>query len=569
MRRTIATDAARRRWVRALAAGGAMAGSAGLLASCGFGGGRPTPELTFTHGVASGDPGPDRVVLWTRAVPAAATSDPGPFALDWEVAGDSGFTRVVLRGSTSASADDDYTVKVDVSGLMPASVYFYRFISGDRRSVVGRTRTLPVGPVDRIRLAVCTGCDYGAGYFHVYAAAARLGDVDAVVHLGDYLHASAHPSAAAAELGRLVVPAGDAVTLDQYRQRYAQYRSDPDLQALHAAMPMIAVWDDQEVAARSWAEGGVHDPATQGPYSARRAAAMQAYREWMPVRVPDPTRPDRIYRSFEFGSLACLHMLDTRHVGRDEPLAIQSYLSFSPRTRATLLDGTWEQDAGVPTRQLLGAEQASWLDAGMARSGATWQLLGQQVPMAALRLPAPAVSGELSVAAYQAVLARPPRDANDERIRAYPSIPYTLGNWDGYAAARNRVFVTARSLGKNLVSLAGQSNCAWASDLRDDAGGAVGVEFAAPAVTSSETDSPLIDSQRSEGLDRALPELIGPLLKYAQTTLRGMLLITATPAECRADWLFVDNVTRTTFTSAIARSLRVLPGEGQRRIVEV
>lgn len=569
MRRTTRTDAARRRWVRALAAGGVMAGGGSLLASCGFGGEGAATELVFTHGVASGDPGPDRVVLWTRAAPAVATAEAGPLALDWEVARDRDFTQVVLRGGVSTSADRDYTVTVDVGGLMPATTYFYRFVCGDRRSPTGRTRTLPVGPVDRIRLAVCTGCDYGAGYFHVYAATARLGDVDAFVHLGDYLDASAQPTATSAELGRVVEPAGDAVTLQQYRQRHARYRSDPDLQALHAAMPIIAVWDDREVTARSWAAGGVHDPATQGPYAARRAAAMQAYLEWMPVRAPDPARPDRLYRSFDFGNLVCLHMLDTRHLGRDEPLAIQRYLSFSPRTRATLLDGAWEQDAAAPTRQLLGAEQAAWLDAGLARSGATWQLLGQQVAMATLRLPAPVVSGELAVAAYQAVLARPPRDANDERIRAYPSIPYTLANWEGYVAARNRVFATARRLGSNLVSLAGNANWAWAAELHDDAGGAVGVEFGAPAVTSPETDSPLIDSQRSDELDRALPELIGPLLKYAQTTLRGMMVITATPTECRADWMYVDTVTGKTFTSGTGRSLKVLPGEGQRRLVEV
>lgn len=570
MRRTIRIDAARRRFVRALAVGTALAGSGGFLASCGDHDESPNPDLDFTHGVASGDPGADRVVLWTRAVPPAGTDVGTAITLGWEVATDEDFTRNVQRGTAGTSAARDYTVKVDVTGLAPATVYHYRFVAGERRSAIGRTKTLPLGSVDRIRLAVFTGADFGEGYFHVYTEAVKLGDVDAAVHLGDYIHAAGFPFAMSAELGRLVVPADEAVTLDQYRQRYAQYRTDPDLQALHAAMPMIAIWNDQEVAEPLGAPpaGGAWDPSALAAHEARRAAAMQAYEEWMPIRLPDPARPGKIFRSFDFGDLVSLHMLDTRHAGRDQPLG--GYLSLSPVTRTTVVDGAWEQDASAPTRQMLGEEQASWLDAGITQSAATWQLLGQQVLMATMRLPAPVLSGELSVSAYQAVLDRPDsNDVNDIRIRSYPSLPYSFVNWDGYVAARERVFATARSQDKNLVSLAGNSNCAWASDLRDAAGGAVGVEFAAQAVSSSQTDSSLVYGQRSEALNQALPELVGPLLKYAETTLRGMMLITATATELRADWLYVDTVTSKTYSASLGRSLKVLPGAGQRRIVEV
>jgi alkaline phosphatase D len=565
----IRTDVARRRFVRALAVGSALAGSGVWLASCGHNDATPAPELTFTHGVASGDPGADRVVLWTRAMPPAGTDASTTFSLDWKIATDKEFTRGLQRGTAGTSAARDYTVKADVTGLAPATVYFYRFLAGGQRTAIGRTKTLPLGPVDRIRLVVFTGCDYGEGYFHVYAEAVKLGDGDAAVHLGAYIHAAGYPFAMSAELGRLVVPADEAVTLDQLRLRYAQYRTNPDLQALHPAMPMIAVWNDQEFADPLWAPaGGAWDPSALAAHEVRRAAAMRAYEEWMPIRLPDPTRPDRIYRSFEFGNLASLHMLDTRHAGRDQPLG--GYLSLSPVTRTTLVNGAWEQDAGAPARQMLGEEQASWLDARMTQSAATWQLLGQQVLMVTMRLPAPVLSGELSVSAYQAVLDRPDsNDINDIRIRSYPSIPYSFVNWDGYAAARDRVFATALSRDKSLVSLAGGTNCAWASDLRDAAGRAVGVEFAAPAVSSTQTDSSLVHGQRSEALNQALPELIGPLLEYAETTLRGMMLITATATELRADWLYVDTVTSKTFSASLGRSLKVLPDAGQRRIVEV
>jgi len=567
MRSSIRANTGRRRFVRALAIGTAWASGSSLLASCGHGDTGTVP-LDFTHGVASGDPGSDRVVLWTRAAPPADT-DPGTvIELGWEVATDRDFTGVVQIGAANTSADRDHTVKVEVTGLAPATIYFYRFTAGQNRSATGRTRTLPVGPIDRLRLAVFTGCDYGEGLFHVYAEASRMDDVDAAVHLGDYIHASGYPFPLSASLGRLVGPAAAAATLDGYRQRYAQYRTDSGLQALHASMPMISVWNDQEVPELPQVpEGGAHDPRTLAAHEVRRAAAMRAYEEWMPIRLRDPARPDSLFRSFDFGSLASLHIVDARYAGRDPPLG--GYLSLSPVTRATLVNGAWEQDAAAPARQMLGAEQAAWLDERMAQSGATWQLLGQQVLMATMRLPAPLLSAELSVTAYQAVLDRPDSsDPGDIRIRNYPSLPYSFVNWDGYVAARDRVFASARSLDLNLVSLAGNTNCAWASDLQDATGQAVGVEFAAPAVSSSETDSLLVYGQRSAALNEALPRLVGPLLKYAETTLRGMMLITATPIELRADWVYISTVTSPAFSSSVGRSLKVLPGEGRRHIVE-
>ncbi|HQT00652.1 MAG: alkaline phosphatase [Hydrogenophilales bacterium 16-64-46] len=519
----------------------------------------------FRHGVASGDPLADRVVIWTRISPDSV----GPVAVLWEVARDPDFSSILQAGQTRTHAGIDFTVKIDVEGLPAGARLFYRFNALGRHSPTGSTRTLPRGSVDEVRLAVFSCANYPAGYFHAYAEAARRSDIFASVHLGDYLYEygrDGYASEDAATLGREVDPAGEILALDDYRRRYAQYRSDADLQALHAAMPMIAVWDDHEISNDTWREGAEnHEPATEGPFVRRRAAALRAYHEWMPTRLANPAFPGRIYRSFAFGDLLSLHMLDTRLTGRDQQLDYATY--FGPAGFDT---AAFAADLADPARQLLGTRQSDWLAGQLARSATTWDLLGQQVLMGRMNIPAPLVLGQISFSDYSALVVQAqtaPGTLTPEQLEilAQPAIPYNLDAWDGYAVARETVLETARALDKNLVVLAGDTHNAWASDLATAGGVAVGVEFATPGVSSPgleeyfPTEDPLL-------VAAGLADIIAPL-QYANTHQRGYMLVTATHEACEAEWLFVDTVKSQTYQPVQGPILRTLPGAGNRRIV--
>jgi alkaline phosphatase D len=559
----------RREFIRGVALGAAAVGTAGLVA-CGGGGDDAPAQVSYAQGVASGDPLGDRVILWTR-VGVAGGAD---VAVSWEVASDAGFATVVASGAATATAAKDHTVKVDATGLQPGRAYWYRFTANGQRSPVGRTRTLPAAGAAQVRLAVFSCANYPTGYFNVYAEAAKRDDLDATVHLGDYLYEyarGAYASANAAALGREVQPATEIVTLADYRARHAQYRSDPDLQALHARVPMIAVWDDHEITNDSWRDGAEnHQPATEGPFAARKAAALQAYHEWMPTRV---ATPELIYRSFDFGNLVSLHMLDTRLIGRDEQLDYADFL-----TPTGIDANAFTAAVANPARQLLGATQTAWLQQRLAASTATWQVLGQQVLMGRMNIPAPilleaqAPGTGVTVSQYIALITKAQTapgtlTPREQAILAQPSIPYNLDAWDGYAVARETVLGAARTLDKNLVVLSGDTHNAWANDLQDLAGNQVGVEFATSSVSSPGFEE-YLPGENPATLAAALTSLIGPL-QYCDTSRRGYLLLTATAAECRADWVYVNTIASRSYTAVSDRALRVLPGAANRRIVAV
>ena len=355
----------------------AMASGLGVsLTGCGGGGddeSRGTEELSgaFRHGVASGDPLTDRVILWTRVTPPA----PGVVNVGWELASDPNFGAILARGTVSTSADQDFTVKIDATGLQPGSVYHYRFFFAGEISPRGRTKTLPAGNVSQVKFAVFSCANFPAGYFNVYADAVKRDDIDVALHLGDYIYEYGllgYASQLAFAIERTSKPSREILSLQDYRERHAQYKSDGDLRALHAKMPMIAVWDDHDLADNAWKGGAANHDSGEGDFAARRAAAVQAYHEWLPTRRPDPADPLKIYRSFDFGNLVSLHMLDTRIVGRDRQLTLEEYLDGAGRGA---------------DRQLLGVEQSAWLTQQMTASRATWTVLGQQVLMARMLVP--------------------------------------------------------------------------------------------------------------------------------------------------------------------------------------
>ena len=407
-------------------------------------------------------------------------------------------------------------------------------------------------------MAVFSCAAFPVGQFHVYANAADRGDIDVALHLGDYLYETGISPAeqgVATLLDRKLEPRGELVTLSDYRARYAHYHTDADLRNMHAAMPIIAVWDDHELVNGIWKDGAEgHDAASEGSFLARRDAAARAWREWLPVRVPDPANPLKIYRSFNFGNLATLHMLDARVIARDAPIGRDGYLAGA---------------ANGPDRQLLGQQQQDWLAAGMQASQSTWQVVGQQVPIGRMDVPLSVVDdftqGKLDD--YITALDRAPsaRTPAQQVLVDQRKIPMDLNHWGGYPAARDQVLAAAGAADRNLVVLAGDSHNAFASNLRDASGKAVGVEYATPSVTSTGLELKYRDIGR-QFLADALVKIM-PDLKYAQTSNRGYLLLTLTPQSARSDWIFVSSVLDNSFSASVGRSLQTLPGPGNRTIV--
>ncbi|MDM0117881.1 alkaline phosphatase D family protein [Variovorax sp. J22R133] len=518
--------------------------------------GDPGSTTAFKHGVASGDPLSDRVILWTRVTVAS----PGTLNLSWQIASDANFGIIVARGVATTGPERDYTVKVDATGLQPAGVYYYRFYLGSDTSPTGRTKTLPTGNVSQVRMALLSCANFPAGYFNVYAEVAKRIDIDVALHVGDYIYEYGLEGF----LGQLAIspdrrsePSHETVSLDDYRIRHAQTRTDADLKAMHGNVPVIAVWDDHELADNAWLGGAKnHDPSTEGSFTARRDAAVQAYHEWMPTRVPDPADPLKIYRSFDFGNLVSLHMLDTRLVGRDQQVSLDAYLQGA---------------ADSPTRQILGSVQFDWLSARMAASSATWQVLGQQVLMARMEVPLTVASSmtPVTLADYLLALSTPDRlRSNSQRdLVNQRRAPYNLDAWDGYPAAREAVLNAARSQGKNLVSLAGDTHNSWGSNLTDTTGQRVGVEFGGSSVSSPgfETSLPLISNSL---LADAFLKMVADL-RYAETSKRGYMVITLTAAEARGDWVEISTVFSRSYTTRIAGSMHASPGPGNLDLVPV
>ncbi len=465
-------------------------------------------ETLFAHGVASGDPLSDAVVLWTRVSP----SSPEPADVRWRVAAAPNLTGVVAEGEVEAVAEHDFTVHVDVSGLEPSTTYYYGFESAGAASPVGRTRTAPRGRTERIRLGVvCCAC-WPHGFFNAYRHLAER-DVDLVLHLGDYIYEHGGGWRA---VGRVHEPRHRLRTLADYRARHAQYRTDPDLQRLHERHPVVAVWDDHDVAGNAWRDGAAdHDPREDGDWHQRRAAAMQAYREWLPVRPPDAGGIDRIYRSFRLGDLAHLTVLDTRLVGRDRPA----------------LDG----ELPAPTieerqRSLLGPQQWGWLREELASSSSRWDLLASQVMMAPLRV--------LDVPKGLRWLA-PGLVAGGAGVNG--------GQWDGYPHERAELFDLLQKEGvADVVVLSGDLHSSWAGELTLDPKGrrrAVGVEFVAPSITSrsfAEEVAPPLPGRRA-----ALRRLVAsqnPHFGFFDLEGHGYLVVDVTLDRVRGEFWHVDTV---------------------------
>jgi alkaline phosphatase D len=512
---------------------------------------------SFTHSVASGDPQPRKVMLWTRFVPTTPNT-----SVTWEIARDANFSKIEKTGTVNAKAERDYCCKVDVVGLTPNTRYYYRFRVFNQTSAVGETRTLPVGKTDKVTLGVFSCSNLPFGYFQAYRDAVKRGDIDVALHLGDYIYEyqrGVYPSVKEAMADREINPAGEVIALSDYRVRYANYRSDPDLQEIHRKIPFIVIWDDHEFSNDTWKGGAQnHQTDVEGPWLKRRAAAIQAYYEWMPIREMPA---GRIYRRFDFGTLASLIMLDTRMIGRDEQLDYKKDLKMSevsPRpedvkTAATAFKRKWNN----PSRSMLGLPQEKWFAEQVRDSAAKkipWQIIGQQVQVGFLKAPK-------DLPKYL------PKDAPEwlrgrvelGALMSTQDLPANLDSWSGYPAARTR-FIEVLAKANNPLVLTGDTHNAWLFEIGDAPDGrAVTIELGGHSVSSP----------GYEGSIKIPPESLSEMLraenkelKWCNTYQRGYMVVTLTAEKAINEWVFMDNI-REKNTSVVARhKVQILPSAG-------
>jgi alkaline phosphatase D len=506
----------------------------------------------FTHAVASGEPSANSVLLWTRFVGEADT------ALTWQVSESDDFARPVAEGSVTASASRDWCAKGIATGLAPDCWYFFRFIApSGTASPVGRTRTLPQGPTASFRLAVFSCSNYGFGWFNAYGHAAEANDADLAVHLGDYIYeygADTYPSPGQGVDERVLAPQTEIVALTDYRLRYATYRADPDCQRLHQVLPMVAVWDDHESANDSWTDGAQnHQSDTEGEWSVRKAAAKQAYREWMPVS-------DEPYAAYQVGDLATLFRLDTRLEGREEQLDLgkvlegQSNPQGAMEALAKFKDGAWAD----PARQLLGEAQEQWLAKGMATStasGTHWQVLVQQVLIGNLKTPV-SLADQLGSGLPDYIRQRLMAAIMASKV----GLPSNMDAWDGYPAARERLFTAALEADANLLVLAGDTHNGWAFELGHQ-GVKVGVELGVCSVSSPGFET-YLTSIPPQNLASALVAENDQLI-WADTAQRGYMVVELTPARAVTEYRFSAGIKQRSTKLAGTKRIVTDKGSGQ------
>ena len=441
-------------------------------------------NVFFKHGVASGDPLSDRVILWTRVTP----EKPGPIAVKLEVSSNKNFTSVVFSKTLRTNSLSDYTIKYDFSIkniLNSGDTFFYRFNSQGSMSDVGKTKTL-AAEINKIKLGVFSCSNFPAGFFNAYQAAAEKSELDLWLHLGDYLYEypmGGYGTTNAERLGRVPSPSHEMITLSDYRMRHAQYKLDEGSKALHKNAPLVAVWDDHEFANDTWKKGAENHSidGSEGDFFSRRAAAIRAYHEWMPIREQKNKR--KIFREFKVGKFIQLLMLDTRQFQRDRQIQPKDYLSESGFNKASFYS-----DLNSTKRNLLGTEQLAWIKNKVNSEKFDWTILGQQVLMTKLKFP------DLTKMLK--------KEDVPSFLKPYLKflglgIPSNLDAWDGYPAERKKLYDVMQESNTDFISLAGDTHNAWVSELTNSAGQKIGIELAAPSVSSPGiTDAIKIDKKQ-------------------------------------------------------------------------
>jgi alkaline phosphatase D len=441
----------------------------------------------FYHGVESGDPTEDRMIIWTRVTPDTGAT--GDIEVFWQMATDTGFTNVVNYGKAVATEANHYCVKVDVCGLQPARFYYYMFNAQGRNSIVGRTKTAPSSTTDNdsVKFAIVSCASWEHGFFNVYQSISNRNDVDAVLHLGDYVYEYESGGFTGNVAGRTYDPPTEAITEVGYELRYSQYKLDDQLRRIHQLFPFITVWDDHETCNDAWREGGQnHTPGTEGNYLDRKRNSTSTYFKWMPIRKPDPLDSIRIFRKLRYGKLLDLVMLDTRLYDRDE------------------------QDLGGrddSTRHMMGPVERAWFLAQLSDTTTRWKIIGNQVMFAPLQ-----VFGT----------------------------PVNADQWDGYNYERTLIqnHITNTPV-KNVVVLTGDIHTSWCNDVpgpnydANTGAGSVCVEFVGTSVTSLNSPLPV---------GANIIKSLNPHMKYINLDDHGYYELDVKKNKTQADYTYISTV---------------------------
>ncbi len=509
----------------------------------------------FRHGVASGDPDATSVVLWTRV------TVPASLQVEWELASDPRFARLVRQGSVLAGPDHDFTVKVLAEDLAPGGRYFYRFRAAGVTSPIGQTRTLPVGRVERLGIALASCSNFAFGYFNAYDAIARDAAVDFVLHTGDYIYeygADGWGGDISRRIGRVHEPANEIVSLFDYRTRHAQYKTDAGSQAMHAAKPMLACWDDHESANNPWTGGAQnHQADKEGGWSDRRAASIQAYFEWMPVREPGPGRTRmQFWRTWVFGDLATLSTLETRHTARARQIDYEPYRKTITSHAAA---HEMERDTfGAIGRTMLASELEADLTAAWAQSkqlNQPWRLIGNPMPIARTRVPDVVRLGLIPDPATQS---QPLSAAVDLAWKGQWNLPFYTDTWDGYEWARERLYKQAREAGvEDLVFLTGDSHSFWVNCLANAAGQPMGIELGTSGITSpGDFVESGFDQATAAKLDASFAEH-NPEVVWTDNLHPGYVRVILARDEGHASFVAVSNILSKRYTAHTISQWRI------------
>lgn len=472
----------------------------------------------FFHGVASGDPQVDRVIIWTRVTPPDQVPE---VAVNWEIAKDPGFKTKVSQGVFQTNPDRDYTVKIDVDGLDPGKTYYYRFQALGNLSPVGKTKTT-AKKTENVRLGVVSCSNYEWGYFNAYARLAEEKDLDAVLHLGDYIYEYGIGRYGDTTIGRLNIPAHEIVSLQDYRDRYSLYRLDSDLQAVHAAHPFIAIWDDHEITNNSYKDGAENHQAEEGSYETRKARAKQVYYEWMPIR-----ESEKHYRKFSFGELADLLMLDERLAGRTQQA-----------------DSLTDPRRGQEDMSMLGQEQFTWLANNLTQSSANWKLIGNQVIYSYLDW-------------------------------GYDGFRLNMDGWDGYPVEQEKLATVIRDNAlENVMFLTGDTHTSWAIEVTNtpetytssNSEGAFATEFGATSVNSANSDERNFTTAQVKLHEaKIVNSELNPHLKYTNMRDHGFLLLHLTPAKASVEFRYVKTLRERSEKMKPSTYFEVISGENKIR----
>ena len=510
----------------------------------------------FEHGVASGDPTPTSVILWTRISSAMSA----PQTVSWEIDTDPDFSSP-MTGEAQTSAARDYTVKIDAQVLQPGTVYYFRFRQGEAVSPVGRTKTLPDGSPEAVRLAVVSCANYEHGYFNTYDLIAQrqvngTADYDALIHLGDYYYEYAADAYDAPNKpsGRVHEPAHEIIALDDYRQRHAQYRRDPNLQAVTALMPLIAVWDDHETSNDSWRGGAQNHNEGEGPWEDRKQAALRAYYEWMPVRDPQPGRArETLYRSFQFGDMLTLVGVETRLTARAQPIVIEEHLDEIVRDA----DAFRESYLNDPSREMLGREQREFIVAEFAQSkanGVQWRMLANQVILG--RLMTPDFTPYVTQEAVEAIEKDWPGIHDFLTLSKY-GLPFYPDSWDGYPQARERFYAALEREGiHDVLVMTGDAHEFWANRLTRESGTPMGAEFVTSSVSSKTLTAYLGEATAQHNL---LLTRENDDARYYNALNNGFIDVELGRKRAKITMMAVDRVNERSYQAFEAASFSVSP----------